>query len=113
MNDLEAIANKFNECRIGCLRYRYPKALWDEIQQITEHYPIAVIAKAIHISPQYIRKKIGANPPQLTLSPIKVASFPSEVSIFTDHNFKNMTIRFQANHEQLIHLIRTLSGCKS
>ena len=75
MNSIDEIASKFKEWR-GSLRYSFPKAFWDEIQQLSTHYTIAVISKKFGISEQYIRNK---NPQQVNFAPVKVASFPSEV----------------------------------
>ena len=111
MSDLNTFANKFNEWRGNRRYYRYPEQFWDEIRQLTKHYSIIDIAKALNISRQYLRSKLQNESKPLTFAPVVVTSFPSSVSIeFTDSACRAMTVRFEASHEQLVNMIQSLSG---
>jgi hypothetical protein len=110
MSDLETFANKFKAWR-GDRRYRqYPEHFWDEIRNLVKHYPVAVIAQAININPSYLKFKLGAGKKRLKLIPLQITSAPFQASIeFTNHNCRPITVRFQANHEQLVNMILSLS----
>lgn len=111
MPDLEVLAKKFKEWRGDRRHYRYPQHFWDDIGLLVKHYPLPVIAKAFGINYQYLRKKFDNDSESLTFVPVTVTSSTSPVSIeFVDRNSCLMTIRFQANSEQLIHMIQSLSG---
>lgn len=109
MHDLQVISAKFKEWRGNRRYHRYPKHFWDEIQKLSQYYSIPAIANAFGINVQYLRKKI-LNAQELTFAPLKVASMPSTISIeFIDRNSREMTVRFQADFDQLIHIIQSLS----
>jgi hypothetical protein len=110
MTDLETLAQKLKEWRGNRRHYRYPKAFWDEIRVLAKHLPIPAIAKACNISPYYLRSKLLDSQP-LTFAKVQVSSTPSQVAIeFVNSNAHAMTVRFQADHEQLIRIITSLSA---
>lgn len=113
MTDLDTLAQKLKEWRGNRRHYRYPKAFWDEIRELAKSLPIPSIAKACNISPHYLRSKL-LDPQPLTFTKVQIASSPSQVAIeFVDSNSHAMTVRFQADHEQLIRIITSLSACGS
>lgn len=114
MEDLDILANKFKEWRGNRRHNKYPKLYWDEIQRLSQHHPIPIIAKALNISASYIRQKLFKCSKQLDFAPINITEFSSSASIeFTDFNFRIMKVQFEATHEQLINMIYALSGKKS
>lgn len=114
MSDLEILAKKFKEWRGDRRYYRYSKHFWDEIKQLAKHHPTSAIAEAFGINHQYLQKKLGQDSQSLTFASVTVTSCIHPISIeFIDQNSRLMTIRFQADSEQLIHMIQSLSGKKS
>lgn len=111
MSDLEAFANKFKAWRGDRRHCQYPKHFWDKIRSLARHYSIPIIAQAINVNPSYLKLKLVARKKRLTLIPLEVTSLPLQASIeFTNHRSHSMTVRFQANHEQLVNMILSLSG---
>jgi hypothetical protein len=111
MADLEALAIKFNEWRGNRRNCRYPKYFWEEIREISRHYPVSIIAKALNINVSYLKQRLYNGNQQLTFVPVGAASFPLQASIeFIDHKKCAMTVRFQADHGQLVKMILSLSG---
>lgn len=109
MTDLETFAQKLKEWRGNRRYYRYPKVFWDEIRVLAKHLPITSIAKACNINPYYLRSKL-IDPQPLMFTQVQVTSVPSQVAIeFVNSNSHAMTVRFQADHEQLIRIITSLS----
>jgi hypothetical protein len=109
MLDIDILAQKFKEWRGNRRYYRYPTHLWDHIQRLADHHSIPVIAKAFGINAQYLRKKLDKNSKSITFTPVTVISPPVSIEFFDRHS-RLITIRFQANSEQLIYMIQSLSG---
>lgn len=113
MDNLEAFADKFKQWR-GNRRYlRYPPHFWEEIQSFIDQYDIERVAKAIHVNSSYLRHKIRKNKQSqsITFAPLQVISLPQAASIeFIDKNSKPLILRFQADCNQLIQIIHSLSG---
>ncbi len=111
MNSIDELARKFKEWRGSRRQCRFPKAFWDDIRQLSTHHTLKIISKKFGISEQYIRRKLK-NPQQVKFAQVKVASQPSAVTIeFSDNNLRPMTVRFQANHDELVRVILTLTAC--
>jgi hypothetical protein len=111
MEDLDILANKFKEWRGNRRHCQYPKQFWDEIQLVSQNYPIPVIAKALNISASYLRHKLVNSPKPLTFAPVNVTSFSPSVSIeFTDSCCRVMKVKFEATPDQLVNMIQALAG---
>ena len=110
MNELEIFANQFKAWKGNRRHVQYPKLFWDKIRELTKSFSIDSIAQACEVSAKYLGYKIPKEPTNLTFTQVQVASIPSQVVIeFVNHNSCPMTIRFQANHEQLTDMILALS----
>jgi len=111
MENIETFALKFKSWRGNRRYYRYPKHFWDEIQQLATLYPPSTIARTLNINLPYLRQKLSKSPGKLTFAPLKITSSLVPASIeFVDRHSQVMTIRFQADFEQLTHMILSLSG---
>jgi hypothetical protein len=110
MTCLESLASKFKEWRGDRRHYRYPKSFWDEVRELAKREPISAIAEACGITPHYLKNKILKEPRAVTFAQVQMTSLPSQAVIeFADGSSRPMTIRFQADHEQLVSMIRSLS----
>ena len=111
MASIDDLARKFKEWRGPRRQCRFPEALWDDIKQLSTHHSLAVISKTFGISEQYIRRKLK-DPQQVKFTEVKLASQPATVAIeFVDNNHRAMTVRFHANHDELIRVILSLRDC--
>jgi hypothetical protein len=113
MDDLNTFADKFKKWRGNRRHLRYPSDFWEEIQCFIQHYGIQIVANAIKVNPSYLRHKIRKSKKSqaITFTPLKVSSLPFNASIeFIDRTSRPMIIRFQSNSNQLIQMIRSLSG---
>ena len=111
MSPLDNLAAKFKKWR-GSRRYcRFPKAFWDELQQLSTFHTPAVLSQTFGITEHYLRRKFSRS---LKFAEVKVSSSSFEVAIeFATSQDKNMTVRVQASQEDVIRLILALSGQKS
>lgn len=110
MPNLEALAIKFKEYR-GDRRYcRYPQHLWEEAHQLSKHHPVSVIAKALRVKPCLIKNQLLKFSNHLMFTPVEITSHSFQVSIeLIDSNCRPITVRFQANHSQLLDMVKSLS----
>jgi hypothetical protein len=110
---LDTLAQNFKAWR-GSSRHRaYPKQFWEDINLLSQHHSISDIAKALDINEVFLRQKMKKK--AFKFAPVQLKSFYSIVALdfFTDYSDRAMTVRFQADHEQLVNLIASLSKLKS
>lgn len=116
MNQLEKFSNEFKAWRKNRRHLRYPEHFWDEIRKLANEWPIEEIAATCEINLSYMKYKLlkGPKPKSLTFAKVQIATFQSQVAIeFVDCNSRPMTVRFQADHEQLACIIQSLSRQRS
>lgn len=110
MTDLEVLASKLKEWRHDHPKGPYPKHFWEEIIRLAKQHHILTLAETLGISLNYLQQKLSKKSKQLTLTPVQVSSFAASVSIeFIDCHSRPMIVHFQANCEQLAHMILMLS----
>jgi hypothetical protein len=113
MEDLEIFAIQFKQWRGDSKYLRYPSHFWEQIKRFIQHYGIKVVAETIGVNPSYLRHKVRNEKQSepITFAPLQITSFPCEASIeFVDKNARPMTIRFQADSNQLVQMIGSLCG---
>lgn len=108
MTDLEAAANKFKEWRGDRRHLRYPKHFWDQIKEFAKQYQLPLIASAYGINIGYLRQKISNNE-SINFATVDIISTPVSIE-FIDCHSQPMIVRLQANHDQVIQIILSLSG---
>jgi hypothetical protein len=114
MTDLEILADKFKKWRGSRRRAHYPESFWDEIRKLAEHHSISSIAESCAINPCYLRQKLLKNSKQMTFAHVQLVLPPpqvaSQVAIeLSESNRCLITVRFQADYEQLTRIILSLS----
>lgn len=106
MSELENLVAEFKKWRGNRSRCRYPANLWVKACKLAEHYPLLTIAKALEINAQSLKRQCQAKP--ISFAAVQVTAIPHPVKI----EFPAMTIHFQANHDELTHVIQTLLKTK-
>ena len=111
MKDLEKSAQEFRAWRGERSHRHYPKRFWDEIKKFTKKYPLDVIASTYNINFHYLQQKFPKKPKSIAFTSVEIVSFPAPVSIeFTNPNSSTMTVRFQANHNEIVDIIQSFTG---
>lgn len=109
---LETLAQNFKAWRGNNHHLAYPKQFWKDIIFLSKSHSISDIAQALGINEAFLRQKLKKKSHKF--APVHLKTFYSIASLdfFTALNERAMTVRFQADHEQLVHLIATLSSYK-
>ena len=115
---LQAIANKFITHRGERSRCSFPEALWREAFSLSKSYSVLQIAQAIHVHPEYVRRKFNRFAQEVaTVKPAfaQIKLQPISQASHTFLNFKtgsgvHVSIRFQTHVSELVPLIQALAG---
>lgn len=109
-SSLEVFANKFKSWRKNKTHTKYPKHFWSEIYHLARNIPISNIAQALGVNVAYLKARVSKHKKDaVTFAPVKISSSASFSLEFQDKNDKKITLKFQASHDDLVRLIRSLS----
>lgn len=107
---LESLANQFKSWKKEKSHVKYPQSFWEEICNLAKSIPIQTIAKALGVSAYYLKTRVAKlSQESVTFASVKISCQNAFSIEFQSKNDKPIKIKFQANTEELVHLIQSLS----